>query len=36
MPLVEGSDLIEKLGSLDALERRGGARAAFDRGNISV
>jgi hypothetical protein len=36
MPLVEGSELIEKLGSLDALERRGGARAEFDRRNLGV
>jgi hypothetical protein len=36
MPLVEGSELIEKLRSLDALERRGGPRVAFDRRNLSV
>ena len=36
MLLMEGGELIEKLGLIDALQRRGGARAAFDRRNLSV
>jgi hypothetical protein len=33
---MERGELIQKLGSLDTLERRRGAGAAFDRGNLGV
>jgi hypothetical protein len=36
MLLIERSELIEKLGSLDAPKQRRGAGAAFDRGNLGV
>jgi hypothetical protein len=33
---MEGSELVEKLGSLDTLQRRRGAGAALDRRNFGV
>jgi hypothetical protein len=36
MLFIEGSELFEKLGSLDTLERRRGGGAALDRRNVGV